>query len=136
MVWESVLRIRIRFYGSRSRNYFPIRIRFPAPGKKTQIFSKAITKFWEKILFSIQKVGILFLFSTNQVGTVFCQKGNFYLVSFLKISEIHEKFVEKVDFNSSILLPGSGFRIRIRIQPGDLNQDPPGSRSVTLVFTF
>jgi len=31
-------------------------------------FSKAKTKFWEKYLFSTQKVGILFLFSTNQVG--------------------------------------------------------------------
>ena len=31
-------------------------------------FSKAKTKFWEKFLFSTQKVGILVLFSSNQVG--------------------------------------------------------------------
>ena len=32
--------------------------------------------------------------------------------------------MEKVDFYSSISLPGSGFRIRIRIQPGNFNLDP------------
>ena len=54
------------------------------------------------------------------------------MVSFLKISENHEKFVEKVNFYSSISLSGSGsgLRIRIRIQPGDLNSDPPGSATL------
>ena len=32
---------------------------------------------------------------------------------------------------SSISLPGSGSRFRIRIQPGNLNPDPAGSRSET-----
>ena len=54
------------------------------------------------------------------------------MVSFLKISENHEKFVEKVDFYSSISLSGSGFRMWIRIQPGNLNPDPTGSGSETL----
>ena len=47
-----------------------------------------------------------------------------------------KKFPEKVDFYSSISLAGSGFQIRIwnRIQPDDLNPDPPGS--ATLVRTF
>ena len=57
--------------------------------------------------------------------------------AFLKISENHEKIVEKVDFFSSISLSGSGsgsgFRIRIRIQSGNLNPDPPISGSETLV---
>ena len=39
---------------------------FPQSG--TRKLTKAKTKFWEKFLFSTQKVGILFLFSTNQVG--------------------------------------------------------------------
>ena len=89
-----------------------------------------------EILFSTQKVGILFLFSTNQVGILLNRYRNFYLVSFLKISENHEKFVEKVDFYSSISLSGSGsgsgLRIRIRIQQGNLNPDPTGSGSETL----
>ena len=57
------------------------------------------------------------------------------MVEFLKISENHEKFVEKVDIYSSISLlgSGSGFRIRIRIQSGNLNPDPSGSGSETLV---
>ena len=41
------------------------------PGSRQQklgTFSKAKSKFWEKFLFSTQKVGILFLLSTNQVG--------------------------------------------------------------------
>jgi len=46
-------------------------------------------------------------------------------ISFLKLSENHEKLAEKVDFYSSISLAGSGFRIRIRIQPGDLNRIHP-----------
>ena len=54
------------FYGSGSWIFFPIRIR-----ATTKIIFKAQTKFWEKFLFSTQKVGILFLFSTHQVGTVF-----------------------------------------------------------------
>ena len=58
-----------------------------------------------------------------------------YLVSFLKIRENHEKFVEKVEFYSSISGAGSGFRIRIRIQHGNLNPDPTGSGSETLVIT-
>jgi len=58
---------------------------------------------------------------------------NLYFISFLKLRENHEKFVEKVDYYSLISLPGSGFRIWIRIQPGDLNPDPPGSGSETLV---
>ena len=62
-----MLRIRIRFLKIRILEFFPNPD--PDPGKKTQIFSKAVTKFWEKLLFSTQKVGILFLFSTNQVGT-------------------------------------------------------------------
>jgi len=40
----------------------------PGSGQQKTNFSKAKTKFWEKFLFSTQKVGILFLFSTNQVG--------------------------------------------------------------------
>ena len=39
----------------------------------------------------------------------------------------------KVDIYSSISLLGSGSRIQIRIQPGDLNTDPPGSGSATLI---
>ena len=46
----------------------------PDPGKRNLIFSKAITKFWEKFLFSTQKVGILSLFSTNQVGRYFIKQ--------------------------------------------------------------
>ena len=89
-------------------------------------------------MFSTNKVGILFLFSTKNVGTlpIFVKTGNFYLVSILNISENLEKFAEKVDFYSSISLAGSGseLRVRIRIQPGDLNPDPPGygSGSATL----
>ena len=51
---------------------FRIRIPDPDPGSRQQKnnFSKAKTKFWEKFLFSTQKVSILFLFSTNQVGRV------------------------------------------------------------------
>ena len=56
------------------------------------------------------------------------------MVSFLKISENHEKFVEKVDFYSSISLSGSGFRIRIRIQSGNLNPDPPGSETLHVIY--
>ena len=45
---------------------------FPQSGSGSRqqktIFSKAKTKFWEKFWFSTQKVGILFLFLTNQVG--------------------------------------------------------------------
>ena len=55
------------FYGSGSWNFSPIRIRIQA---KKLIFSKAITKFWEKFFISSQKVGILFLFSTNQVDVL------------------------------------------------------------------
>jgi len=40
----------------------------------------------------------------------------------------HEKFAEKVDFYSSISLAGSG--LRIRIQSGNLNPDPPGSATL------
>ena len=47
---------------------FRIQISDPDPGNKKPNFSMAKTKFWEKFLFSTQKVGILFLFSTNQVG--------------------------------------------------------------------
>jgi len=72
-----------------------------------------------------------FIFVFKQSSRYFI-KQNYCLVSFLKISENHEKFVEKVDFYSSISLSGSGFRIRIRIQPGNLNPDPPGSGSETL----
>ena len=39
-------------------------------------------------------------------------------------------------FYSSISLAGYGFRIRIRIQPGNLNLDPPGSGSATLHTTI
>ena len=46
----------------------------PDPGNKKTNFSKAKTNFWEKFLFSTQKVGILFLFSTNQVGTYFIKQ--------------------------------------------------------------
>ena len=58
-------------------------------------------------------------------------------VSFLKIRENHEKFVEKVDFFSSISRSGSrsGFRIRIRIQHGNLNPDPPGSATLSVYRT-
>jgi len=59
-------------------------------------------------LLSTQKVGILFLFSTNQVGILL----NIEL-SFLKISENHKKFVEKVDFYTSISLSGSGSSMEI-----------------------
>ena len=107
----------------------------PDPGKKTLIFSKAIPKFWEKFLFSTQKVHILFLFSTNQVGILLNRELLFGTVSFLKISENHEKFVENLDSYSSISLPGSGSRFRIRIQPGNLNPDPPGSGSATLYIS-
>ena len=59
------------------------------------------------------------MFPTNQVGTYFIKQRTFiWYLSFLKISENHEKFVEKVDFYSSI---------RIRIQSGNLNPDPTGS---------
>jgi len=37
----------------------------PDPGKK-QIFATAITKFWEKFLFSTKKLGILFLFNQKK----------------------------------------------------------------------
>jgi len=99
-------------YGSRAWNFFQ-----SGSGQKKLIFSKAITKFWLNFLFSTQKVGtqvpILFLFSTNQVGILLHRE-------LFKISENHEKFVDKVDFYCSISLPGSGFGIRIRI----LNTDP------------
>jgi len=75
-------------------------------------------------------LSILFLFSTNQVGIILNRELLFGI--FLKISENHEMFVEKVDFYSSISLSGSGsgFRIRIRIQSGNLNPDPPGSETL------
>ena len=60
-----MLRIRISFLRIRILEFFPNPD--PDPGQK-HIFAKAKTKFWEKFLFSTQKVGILFLFSTNQVG--------------------------------------------------------------------
>ena len=72
--------------------------------------------------------------SSRQVPIFLKRYRNFYLVSFLKISENHEKFVEKVDFYSSISLAGSGsgFRIQIRIQHGNWNPDPTRSGSETL----
>ena len=39
-----------------------------------------------------------------------------------------------MDFYSSISLSGSGFRIWIRIQSGNLNPDPTGSGSETLAL--
>jgi len=77
-----------------------------------------------------------FIFVFNQSSRYFIKHRTFvWYLSFLKISENHEKFVEKVDFYSSISLSGSGsgFRIRIRIQHGNLNPDPTGSGSKTLV---
>ena len=59
-----VFRIRIRFI--RILDFFPFRIRIQA--NKKQFFQRQKQNFWEKFLFSTQKVGILFLFSTNQVG--------------------------------------------------------------------
>ena len=43
----------------------------PDPGKKN---STAKSKYWEKFLFPTQKVGILFLLSTNQFGIIFKNK--------------------------------------------------------------
>ena len=73
------------------------------------------------------------MFSANQVGFFLLNRELLFGI-ILKISKNHEKFVEKVDFYSSISPPGSGFgfRIRIRIQPGNLNPDPPGSGFETL----
>ena len=56
----------LQFFRIRILDFFPNPD--PDPGKNKTIFLKAKTKFWEKFLFSTQKVGILFLFSTNQVG--------------------------------------------------------------------
>ena len=42
----------------------------PDPGKKNHIFSKAITKFWEKFLFSTQKVGIVAVHSYTGSGSM------------------------------------------------------------------
>ena len=97
----AVFLIQIHFLRIRIQDFFPN----PNSGSRQQKtnFSKAKTKFWEKILFSTQK----FLFSTNQVGILF-NRTFIWKVSFLKISENPEKFVEKVDFYSSISLPGSG----------------------------
>ena len=68
----AVFRIRIRFLRIQILDFFPNLDPNldPGSGSRQQItnFSKAKTKFWEKFLFSSQKVGILFLFSTNQVG--------------------------------------------------------------------
>jgi len=97
------------------------------PQSRSGSRQKAKTKFWEKFLLSTQKVGILFLFSTNQEGILLNRELLFGII--LK----NEIFMEKVDFYSSISLSGSGFRIRIRIQTGNLNPDPPGSGSETLL---
>ena len=93
----------------------------PDPEAKTHFF-KGNNKILAEIFIFNQK-NRYFIFVFNQKSRYYC------LVSFLKISENHEKLVEKVDFYSSISLPGSGsgFRIWIRIQPDDLNPHPPGS---------
>ena len=59
--------------------------------QKKLLFSKAITKFWEKYYFSTQKVDIFFNQSRRYL---FYETGNFYFVSSLKISENYEKFVQ------------------------------------------
>ena len=46
------------------------------------------------------------------------------MVSFLKISENHEKICGKSRFLKL------NFTFRIRIQPGNLNPDPPGSETL------
>ena len=48
----------------------------PDPGQK-HIFSKAITKLWDKFLFSTKKVGILFLLSTKKSSFFFIKQGTF-----------------------------------------------------------
>ena len=65
-----VFQIRIHFLRIRIQDFFPNPDPNPARQQKTN-FSKAKTKFWEKFCFSTQKGGILFLFSTNQVGILF-----------------------------------------------------------------
>ena len=119
------------FYGSGSWNFSQSG---SGSRQKKLIFAKAIKIFWEKFLFSTQKVGILFLFSANQVNRYFNKQRTFiWYLSFLKISDNYEKFVEKVHFYCSISLPGTGSGFRIRIQPGNMNPDPPGSGSETLI---
>jgi len=85
------LRIRIRFLRIQILDFFPN----PDPENpdpylvnKKLIFQRQ-TKFWEKFLFSTQKVGILFLFQTNQVGILLNRELLFGTVSFSKISENH-----------------------------------------------
>ena len=133
-----MFRIRIHFLRIRILDSFPIpdpdfgsRIRIQVTKNK---FFQSKNKILGEILVFNQKLGILLLFSTNQVGILLNRELLFGII-FLKISENHEKFVEKVDFYSSSSYSGSrsGFRIRIRIQSGNFNPDPPGSGSETLV---
>jgi len=77
---NQLFRIQIHFFRIRIQDFFPNPDPDSGSGyrqQKTNNFSKAKTKFWEKFLFSTQKVGILFLFSTNQVGRYFIEQRTF-----------------------------------------------------------
>ena len=77
---KPVLRTRICFLRIRILEFFSNPDPDSDPDKKTQMFSKAITKFGEKFLFSIQKVGILFLF--QQPSRYFTKQGTFIWYNF------------------------------------------------------
>jgi len=118
---KSVFQIRIRFLRIRILDFF----RIPDPGSG----SRQKNSFFQR---QKQNVGrnfrsqpnIIFVFNQSSTGRYFIKQRTFiWYLSFLKVSENHEKCVKKVDFYSS--LSGSGFRIRIRIHPGNLNPDHP-----------
>jgi len=64
---------------------------FPGSGSRQQktTFSKAKTKSCEKYFFSTQKVGYLFLFSTNQVGILLNRELLFGIILKNTLSENH-----------------------------------------------
>ena len=67
---HTVFRIRIHFLQIRIQDFFPNPDPDLGSGSRQQKtnFSKAQKNFWENFLLSTQKVGILFLFLTNQVS--------------------------------------------------------------------
>ena len=108
----------------------------PDPGsgssKKKLIFSKTITNFGRNFCFNPKSRDFIFVFNqSNTIGILLNKQLLF--VSFLKISENHEKLVEKVDFYSSISLPGSGsgLAVWIRIHP-----DPDPKHWFSLMVFF
>jgi len=76
-----VFQIRICFLRIRILDFFPNPD--PDPGNKKLIFQRQKQNFGRNFCFQTQKVGILFLFSTNQVDILLNKE------LFLKISENH-----------------------------------------------